>query len=212
MAARKSTSLYSVHPAVAYVQAIIDNLPAKTGKSIDNWLRDIKKNKIADSNSCVAWLKGEYKLGGTTAGTIAERAFGGGEDLTAKGYLKAAPRYVKEMYAGPKAALWPLHDALIEIGRALGDEVKFCPCQTIVPFYRTNVIAQIKPTTRTRIDFGLALKGCPKKTPARLIDTGGLAKSDRITHRFPLTSIDEIDAEVKSWLKIAYDLDAEKAP
>ncbi|PYT26441.1 MAG: hypothetical protein DMG57_21500 [Acidobacteria bacterium] len=43
--------------------------------------------------------------------------------------------------------------------------------------YRNHVFAQIKPTTRTRIDFGLALKD--RKTPNRLIDTGGFVKKDR---------------------------------
>jgi hypothetical protein len=40
-----------------------------------------------------------------------------------------------------------------------------------------------------------------------MIDTGGLAKKDRITHRFEITSIEEIDEEVKKWLKTAYELD-----
>jgi len=46
------------------------------------------------------------------------------------------------------------------------------------------------------------------KTPKRLIDTGGLAKKDRITHRVPVTKLAEIDDEVKRWLKTAYELDA----
>jgi hypothetical protein len=112
------------------------------------------------------------------------------------------------MYAGPKAGLRPIHDALIALGKALGDDVKVCPCQTIVPFYRQHVFAQITPTTRTRIDFGLALKGAKKKPPKRLIDTGGLVKGDRITHRIEINSLADIDAEVKEWLKIAYDLEA----
>jgi Domain of unknown function (DUF5655) len=45
------------------------------------------------------------------------------------------------------------------------------------------------------------------KMPKRIIDTGGLAKKDRITHRIPLGSVDEIDDEVKKWLKTAYELD-----
>jgi hypothetical protein len=41
-----------------------------------------------------------------------------------------------------------------------------------------------------------------------LIDTGGYPKKDRITHRIPITSPGEIDAEVKRRLKLAYDADA----
>jgi len=35
----------------------------------------------------------------------------------------------------------------------------------------------------------------------------GLEKKDRITHRIPITSVDEIDDEVEKWLKVAYELD-----
>jgi len=68
------------------------------------------------------------------------------------------------------------------------------------------VIAQIKPTTRTRIDFGLALGNT--KAPKRLINTGGFMKKDRITHRIEVMSIDDIDDELKRWLKKAYEMDA----
>ncbi|HEY0510752.1 MAG TPA: DUF5655 domain-containing protein [Thermoanaerobaculia bacterium] len=68
------------------------------------------------------------------------------------------------------------------------------------------VFAQIKPTTRTRIDLGFALKGTP--ATGRLIDTGGFARKDRITHRIPIASLAEIDGEVRRWLKVAYEMDA----
>lgn len=45
------------------------------------------------------------------------------------------------------------------------------------------------------------------KTQGRLIDTGGFAKKDRITHRITITSLDDIDDEVKHWLRVAYDRD-----
>lgn len=137
---------------------------------------------------------------------IAERANGkGGDDDDPDKYLKAAAGYVEAMYAGPKAGLRPLHDRLIELARGLGQDVKVCPCQTIVPLYRQHVFEQVKPTTRTRIDFGLALGDTP--AAGRLIDTGGFAKKDRITHRIPVTKPDDIDAELEQWLKVAYDRD-----
>jgi len=77
----------------------------------------------------------------------------------------------------------------------------------MVPLYRNHVFAQIKPTTNTRVDFGLALTRYQGKLPKRLVDTGGLAKKDRITHRIELTAVNQIDDEVKKWLDIAYDLD-----
>ena len=121
-------------------------------------------------------------------------------------YLESAERDVEEMYSGGKAELRPLYDALLKLGLKTGKEAKACPCKTIVPLYRNHVFAQIKPTTQTRIDMGFAL-GDMKPT-GRLIDTGGFAKKDRITHRIPITSKEDIDDEVKHWLKVAYDRDA----
>lgn len=202
-------SLYSVHPSVAYAQAIINNLPEKTGKSVEEWVRVIKKSGPKGEKERRDWLKKEYKLGGTTVAMIVDRAEGkGAEDTDGEAYLKAAVGYVETMYAGSKAELRPLHDALIELGLSLANDVKVCPCQTIVPLYRNHVFAQIKPATRTRIDFGLALKGAKQKPTKRLKDTGGLAKGDRITHCFAITALADIDEEVKRWLKIAYELDA----
>src|SRR5258707_7360862 len=110
------------------------------------------------------------------------------------------------MFSGAKDGLRPIYDAMLKVGLKVGKDVKACPCQTIVPLYRNHVFAQIKPTTQTRIDLGLALGNL--KTHRRLIDTSGYAKKDRITHRFEITSLKDIDDDVKRWLKVAYDRDA----
>lgn len=113
---------------------------------------------------------------------------------------------MEAMFSGPKAALRPIYDLLLKLGLNLGQDVKACPCKTVVPLYRRYVFAEIKPTTQTRIDLGFALGN--RKPTGRLIDTGGFAKKDRITHRIPITSVAEIDDEVKRRLRVAYDLDA----
>jgi Domain of unknown function (DUF5655)/Domain of unknown function (DUF4287) len=205
----RAKSIYGVHPGVQMVRDWIESLPAKTGKSLDQWLAFIQKEGPQDEKARREWLKKEHKFGSNSAGWLAERAEGKGmEDDDPDRYLQAAEEFVKAQYAGKKAALWPLYDALLKHSLALADDVKACPCQTMVPIYRNHVIAQIKPTTLTRIDFGLALGNT--KAPKRVIDTGGFAKKDRITHRFEITSLADIDAEVKQWLKKAYELDVKK--
>lgn len=204
-------SLYSVHPSVAYGQAIIQNLPEKTGRSVEEWIRLVKRSAPPDEKGRRDWLRKEHGLGGTTAWLIAERSVGKGAAGTeADAYLKAAAGYVEAMYATSKAALRPIHDALIELARSLGGDVKVCPSKTIVPLYRNHVFAEIKPTSRTRIDLGLALKGTKKKPIRRLIPTGGLEKGDRITHRFAITRVDEIDGQVEAWLRLAYEHDGDR--
>ena len=66
-----------------------------------------------------------------------------------------APRYVDEMFAGKEAPLKPIYDKLLALGCRSGKEAKACPCKTIVPLYRENVFAEIKPATNSRIDLGL---------------------------------------------------------
>jgi hypothetical protein len=107
------------------------------------------------------------------------------------------------MFEGGKAPMRPVYDALLKLGLSLGKDVKACPCETIVPLYKKHVFAQLKPSTRTRIDLGLALKD--RKATGRLIDTGGFAKKDRITHRIEIKSLEDIDDYVKKWMQTAYD-------
>ena len=202
----RSRPLYGVHPGVKMVQDWVESLPKKTGRSLEQWIALVKKQAPKAQRARSEWLKKAHGLGTNAAWWIAERADGmGTEDSDPAAYLEAAERYVEEQYAAKKAHLRPIFDALLKLGLSMGKDVKACPCKTIVPLYREHVFAEIKPTTLTRVDLGLALKDA--KTPARLIDTGGFAKKDRITRRIPISSVDEIDSEVKRWLKKAYELD-----
>ena len=208
MAKAKTQALYDVHPGVAMVQKWIAELKEQTGRSLDEWMAFVKKEGPKDEKSQREWLKIQHRLGTNAAWWIAARVAGkeSDEDSPEK-YLAAAPEYVEKQYAGQKEALRPIYDELLKFGKSIGSDMKACPCLTMVPLYRNHVFAQIKPTTNTRVDFGLALTHYKGKLPKRLVDTGGLAKKDRITHRIEITDMKQIDTDVKKWLKTAYDLD-----
>jgi hypothetical protein len=199
---------YAVHPGVLMVQKWVAELPEKTGRSLEQWVALGKKSGPGDPAKLREWYKAKHGLGTNAAGWIADRALGlaSGEGDTPDGYLARAVEHVDVMYAGGKAGLRPVHDALIALGQSLGKDIRICPGRTIVPLYRHHVIAQIKPATQSRIDFGLALGN--RKATGRLIDTGGFAKKDRITHRIEIGSVAEVDAEVMKWLRMAYDRDS----
>jgi len=201
------TSRYSPHPSLAYAQAVVAGMKAKTGRSLEEWVALVAK-RGADEKARAAWLKQEHGLGTNYAGWIAARSLGKGEEGTDPvKYLALAEQYVEAQYSGAKAALRPLYEALLELGFALGKDVKACPCKTMVPLYREHVIAEIKAATRTRIDLGLALGKYAKKLPKTLVDTGGAAKKDRITHRIALAGPEDLGPEVERWLRVAYELD-----
>jgi hypothetical protein len=206
--AEASAALYSVHPSVAMIQKWIADLKSKTGCSLEEWIKHFHYLGLKDEKLCREFLIAKHKLGTNTAWWIAEKAFappGALSDDTPESYLAACPAYVANMYAGTKAALRPIHDAIVKLARQLGSDVKICPCKTIVPLYRRHVFAEIKPATNRRIDLGFALEDEP--FTSRLLDTGGRAKKNRITHRVALTSPEDIDLQVKRWLKQAYERD-----
>ena len=202
-------NLYSVHPGIAMVQKWIAELKGKTGRNVAEWMKHIRAAGLADEQQCREWLKSQYSFGTNTASWLTERAFGkpmGMADDTPEQYLAAAPQYVAEMYAGARQGLKPLHDRLIELAQSVGDGVRICPCKTIVPLYRLHVFAEIKPASNSRIDLGFALQDEP--FTARLTDTGGALKKNRITHRVAITKLTDIDLQVRRWLKQAFELDA----
>jgi hypothetical protein len=192
-------SLYSLHPGFAREAAFEVYLQERTGKTLAEWLAIVKQEGPATEKERRGWLMERHSFTTNYAWWLAERAEGKGspEDYDPEAYVEA-------MFAAGKAGLRPLYDTLLHLGLALGPDVKACPCQTIVPLYRTHVFAQFKPSTRTRLDLGLALRDTP--FGERLLDTGGQAKKDRITHRIAITRPEEIDDEVKRWLRTAYDL------
>jgi Domain of unknown function (DUF5655) len=128
------------------------------------------------------------------------------ETGSAEEYLQHAKDNVEKMFSGPKQHLRTIYDEILKYALTMGPDIRVSPCATIVPIYRKHVIAQIKPTTRTRIDLGLALKNA--KVPKRLINTGGFEKKDRISHRIELIKPEDFDSEAKRWMKVAYDGDA----
>jgi len=201
-------SPYSVHPGVAYVQSIIVKLKEKTGRTIDEWIDYVKKEGPPTAVERRAWLKDTHQLGTNYAWWIAERASGkGSEDGDPESYLRKAPQYVDEMFAGKRAALKPIYTELLKVGLGSGKLAKACPCKTIVPLYREHVFAEIKPATNSRIDLGLALGTVSTRIPARVEPVKG-SKGNRITHRIQIDAVDQIDDFVRRWLKTAYDADA----
>ena len=114
--------------------------------------------------------------------------------------------FVAAIFGGNKAHLRPLYEEILRFGLSVADDVKVCPCATMIPFYRKHVIAQVRVPNRSRIDLGFALG--EMKPAGRLIDTGGFAKKDRITHRIEISSPQDFSDEPKKWFCRAYERDA----
>ncbi|HQR08334.1 MAG TPA: DUF5655 domain-containing protein [Gemmatales bacterium] len=199
-------SIYSVHPSVEMTIQWIASLKERTGRSLEEWMKFIKKEGPTTEHERREWLKAMQKMGTNNAHWFAARSVGkGAEDEDPETYLKTAERWVEAMFE-KKPLMRPLYEAALKVGISLGADVKVCPCQTMVPFYRKNQFAKLVASTKFRLDLGLCLRGVPFSK--RLTDTGGTAKKDRITHNIAITSLDDLDVELKKWWKKAYEMDA----
>ncbi len=106
---------------------------------------------------------------------------------------------VVSQYLG-KEDLIPIYKALIAIVESLGDDVTITPKKTSVSIIRKRQFILIKPATKTRIDLGMKLKDYP--VTDRLENSGPFGTM--CTHRVKISKIEDIDSELKAWLKEAY--------
>jgi hypothetical protein len=197
-------SRYSLPPGYSMEAVYHVNLRERTGRSFEEWVAIARSSGPGGEKAKREWLKDEHGFTTNYAGWVASAAVG--KEEGAEAYDPEA--LVAAMFE-QKPALLPVYEKTLELALAIGADVKACPGKTIVPLYRKHVFGQLKPSTRTRLDLGLALKGVPaKELSRRLIDTGGAAKGDRITHRFAIGAERDLDEEVRRWLRIAYERDA----
>ena len=172
------------------LQTMIDNMPEKTGKSLIEWKEILKTKSFAKHGEAVKFLKQEYHVTHGFANTIV---------TLSKENNDTTEDLVDNQYKG-KENLFPIYKKLISIVSDFGDDVTITPKKTSVSVIRKRQFTLIKPATKIRIDLGLKLKDKP--TTERLENSGPFGSM--CTHRVKLTSLEQIDDELISWIKEAY--------
>ena len=130
------------------LKTMIDNMPEKTGKSLDEWRALLKEKAFAKHSEGVKFLKSEHGVTHGFANTIV---------TLSKEETSAPDDLVKAQYTG-KEALFPIYEALIKYISTLGSDVIVTPKKGSVSIIRKRQFVLIKPATKTRIDLGLKLK------------------------------------------------------
>lgn len=177
----------------AQSQTMIDNLPARTGRSLDEWFAVLDAAGPKTHGTAMALLKSEHAVTHGFANLIVtlHRSRGtaapSGEEL------------VDAQYTGAKAPLRPLCDRLVAEARVFGEDVEVAPKKTGVSLRRSKQFALIEVPSATRVQLGLNLKDVT--ADGRLRAVRGMC-----THRVDLTSLSDIDDELVGWLRAAYEL------
>ncbi|MDH3649584.1 MAG: DUF4287 domain-containing protein [Saprospiraceae bacterium] len=172
------------------LQTMIDNLPVKTGRSLEAWLALLATQKFAKHSEAVNFLKKEHGVTHGFANTIVHLS---------KSDDTVAEDLVSNQYKG-KEDLFPIYQELISFVKTLGEDVTITPKKGAVSIIRKKQFTLIKPATKSRIDLGLKLKD--KDTTDRLENSGPFGSM--CTHRVRITKVDDVDDELKVWIREAY--------
>jgi hypothetical protein len=173
------------------LQTMIENMPEKTGKKLEEWIQILHKENFAKHSMAVNYLKAKHGVTHGFANTIV---------TLSKEVTESPDDLVVNQYAG-KELLKPIYEMLLLEINKLGDDIVITPKKGSVSLIRKKQFALIKPATKTRIDLGLKLKGV--EIQGRLEGSGPFGTM--CTHRIQLKSISEVDTEVIGWISKAYE-------
>jgi hypothetical protein len=178
------------------VATMIANMKSKTGKTLEQWLAIAKKTGAEKHGQIVKALKVDHGLTHGYANLVAHKLLKSDAGSKAEGGIDL----VAAQYAGPKAGLKPIYDAVIKAARSLGKDVEIAPKKTYVSLRRKKQFAIVQPSTRTRVDLGINLKD--EKATGRLEEAGSF--NAMVSHRVRLENPADVDKDVKAWLKKAW--------
>lgn len=174
---------------------MIENLAKNTGKSLEEWITIVNNKGFAKHGEYMKFLKDEQGLTHGFANLIALKA-----RAADAGSAANTDDLIVSQYKG-KENLYPIYEHLLKAIKAFGSDVEIAPKNNYVSLRRKKQFALIQPSTKTRIDLGINLKGVE---PEGRLESSGSA-SAMCSHKVKIEQLKDADKEVISWLKVAYD-------
>ncbi len=175
--------------------AMIAGLKDKTGKPLEAWIGLLKSAGLTKHKDMVTLLKTAHGLTHGYANMIALQALG-----TDSHTATDDASLVDDQYAGKKATLRPVYEAILAGVKKLVKDVEVAPKKAYVSLRRAKQFAILQPSTATRLDVGLVLSGVE---PTNRLEPAGSFNA-MMTHRVRVESVDQVDKELMGWLRRAY--------
>ncbi len=177
----------------------LNNIQMKTGKSLEQLYGMIHASGLTGRDEIREMLKQELGLGYRDANALARFYIKSSqEDREQEG--KTVEEIIREIYAGPKADLHSIHEALmVEIARFGPFEI--APKAGYISLRRKKQFAIIGPVTETRVEVGLNMEGAPASSRLIAMPAGSLCQ-----YKVNVTNAGEVDAELVGWIRLAYEM------
>ena len=174
---------------------MIASLRDKTGKPLEEWIGILKSAGKTKHKEMMTVLKGDHGLTHGFANMIALQTLGSDSHTS-----NDTDSLVEAQYAGGKAALRPIYEAILKAVKKFGSDVEVSPKKAYVSLRRNKQFAIVQPSTSSRVDVGFVLPD--QKADKRLEAAGSF--NAMMTHRVKLESVSDVDKELIDWLKKAY--------
>ena len=144
-------------------------------------------------------LKRDLGLGHGDVNTLVHHVRQSDGASAAEAAGKSPDEVLDEIYSGPKAALRPIHDALMKAINDLGP-FETAPKKGYVSLRGKKQFAMIGPATNSRVEVGLNMKGVKGTTRLEEQKPGGMCQ-----YKVKVASAAEVDRELIAWIRQAYD-------
>ncbi len=174
---------------------MFQNLKEKTGKSINEWIEIVKKTKLEKHKEIIDYLKANHGFTHGFANLVAHKA-----RKSDAGSVENQDDLVTDQYKG-KESLRPIYDKIITELKQFGDDFEIAPKRAYVSLRRKKQFAIIQPSTKTRVDVGINIKG--RETTERLEASGSF--NGMVSHRVRISDAKEVDKDLINWMKEGYD-------
>lgn len=171
-----------------------EKLKEKTGRTLKQWKTVLQREGLTAHGPIMTYLKSECGVTHGYANFISLKF----RQSDAASF--DADSLVVQQYER-KPELKPIYDKLEKLLRSLGKDVVVVPKKANVSFRRKRQFALVQPSTKTRLDLGL--KFDDRDCDQRLGDSGPFGSM--CTHRVMITSLDQVDGDLKRYLQEAYD-------
>ncbi len=175
-------------------EGIASQLLKQTGQDVAAWNARVLEQDLPDENALRAWLGTQGVTGYPQMLLVMERF--GYPDF----FLASSDELIDAQYRD-RPGLRPILDAVLALAGTFG-EVTIQTRKTYVALVTPRrTFAAVQPTTKSRVDLGLRLDG--QSAEGRLQRARSMG-SGSVNVRMALTSLEEVDDEVASWLRRAY--------
>jgi len=173
------------------------NIETRTGRSLAQLAALVRASGLTRHGEIRDLLKRDLGMGHGDANLVVHHVLQSDGASVASG--KEPDEVLGEIYSGAKAALRPVHDAVMAAIAGLGD-FEIAPKKGYVSLRRHKQFAMVGPATNSRVEIGLNMKDIAGTARLEVQKPGGMCQ-----FKVKLTTPGEVDGELLAWIRRAYE-------